>query len=200
MARHRGESIIDSHLDEIRELENKLINLKRQFLDKSSVFLESLVDENGAIPFLIAFGLGHHFAIPVSAVEEVIEMVAVTPVVEKRQGLMGIFNYHGKLTALFDLASVANVGTTPLSPDNVIAVCSIGERVVGLMVSEATDVYMVQEKDLCVSEEVLPGSIRAIGIVKLKDTITASIIDIWSTMMGVNPEELHSEAPPDNDA
>ena len=197
--RDRGESIV-SHLDEIRELEDKLISLKRQFLDKSSAFLESLVDENGAIPFLIATGLNHHFAIPVSVVEEVIEMVAVTPVVEKRRGLMGVFNYHGKLTALFDLTGVANVGENILDSDNVIIICEIGDRSIGLMASEATDVYMIEEKDLHVSEEVLPGSIRAVGIVKLSDTITASIIDIWSTMMGVKPDKWHSEPPPSDDA
>ena len=76
----RVKSPIGSHLDEIRELEDKLIGLKRQFLERSSAFLESLVDENGTIPFLIATALGHHFAIPVSVVEEVIEMVGVTPV------------------------------------------------------------------------------------------------------------------------
>ncbi len=199
MSSNREQSVIGSHLEEIHELEDRLITLKRQFLEKSSVFLGSFADENGTIPFLIAMSMGHHFAIPVSVVEEVIEMVAVTPVIEKRRGLLGVFNYHGKLTALFDLSDVANAGKNEISPDNVIVICIVGDRVVGLMATEATDVYMVEENNLRIAEEVFPGAVRALGIVQLSDNINASVIDIWSTMMGVKPEKWKSEPPPDGD-
>ena len=190
--RDRSPGSVKAHLDEIRELENKLVGLKRRFLEDASAELEQFIGENGAIPFLMVSVTRQNFAIPVSIVEEVIEMVATTPLLERRAGLIGVFNYHGKLVPLFDLSEMVNSVKNIISSDNVVVICNMSSRFIGLMVSEATDVYMVEKNDVEITEEVLPGAVREVGVIKQPDG-TAGILDLWPTVMGIEPEALQPE-------
>jgi purine-binding chemotaxis protein CheW len=199
MTKHdRSTNPINDHIEEIRELEKQLIGLKRRFLESASSSLEHFIEESETIPFLITIAKERPFAIPVSIVEEVVEMVAVTPIIEQRQGLLGMINYHGKLIALFDLTGMVGMGMNDLTSDNVIIICNLDGKFAGVMVSEATDVYMINKKDIEISEEVLPGSTREIGVVKYPEG-TAGIVDIWPILMGVRPEMLKQSIVPDSD-
>jgi chemotaxis signal transduction protein len=194
----RTRGSVNTHLDEIRELENKLVGLKRRFLENASAELAQFIGENDAVPFLIVITKGRGFAIPVAFVEEVVEMVASEASIENRLGLIGVFNYHGKLVPLFDLAEIADLGKNALSPENVIVICNMEKRFFGLMVAEATDVYMVESQDLEIADEVLPGAVREIGVVKFADH-TAGILDLWPTVMGIEPNEMRSAVVVDGD-
>jgi len=188
----RSASNANAHLEEIRELEDKLVDLRRRFLEQASIELEQFIGENEAIPFLMAMAKGRRFAIPVAIVEEVVEMVETTPLLETRHGLLGVFNYHGKLVPLFDLAEIAQLGKSVVTSDNAIVICEMSERFIGVMVAEATDVFMVEKSDIEIAEEVLPGSYREIGVVKLPDG-TAGIMDLWPSVMGIDPDALQTE-------
>ena len=190
---------LTASLEEIKHLEAKLSTLKRQLLESSSSVMNGLPAEGESASFLVVRVLDRRFAVPVGGVEEVIEMVAPIPLTDKTPGVVGLINYHSNLIALFDLAEIAGLGHTPVSEDDVVVVCILGDKRFAVMVAEASDVVTVPKSQVRTAEEVLSGFMREIAVIQIgRDT--ASVIDLWSAVMslplGIDQEDVLTSQEP----
>ena len=180
-------------LEEIKHLEAKLSTLKRQLVETSSSAMNDLPAEDESASFLVVRVLDRRFAVPVGGVEEVVEMVSPIPLTDKTPGVIGLINYHSDLIVLFDLAEIAGIGHNPISEDNVVVVCILGDKRFAVMVTEASDVVTVSKSQIRTADEVLSGFMREIAIIQIgRDT--AAVIDLWSAVvslpLGIDREDV----------
>ena len=168
-------------LDEIKQLEEKLIELKRRLIDADiSASVDFSADRETA-SFLIVGAVGRRYAVPVSGVDEVIEMAAPVSLDDPPPGVIGLLNYHGDYLALFDFAQIAGRGINPPTEDHVVVICSMDETRFGVMVDEAMDVITVDKKEIRIADEVFSGLMRELAVLSLGDD-TAAVVDLWSAV------------------
>lgn len=171
-------------LEEIKQLETRLTALKRHLVESSSTVMNELMDGGESTSFLIVLALERRFAIPVSGIEEVIEMVSPVLLSDPLPGVVGLINYHGTFLALFDLAAIAGLGSNHISPDNVVVICIAGDKRFAVMITEATDVVTVPKNQIRIADEVLSGLMREIAVIQTgRDT--AAVVDLWSAVLAL---------------
>lgn len=180
---------LTKRLDEIRTLEQRLIRMKRRLVESAAYSSEAAFEEGGDPTFLLLRCAGRLFSVPISYVEEVVQMVAVSDLPDVPWGVVGLVDYHGELITVIDLGEIVELPKSRVSPDKALVVCSLRPFRFGLMVDEATDVVTVKRQEISVTEEVLPGTLKATGVVKSEGR-AAVIVDVWSIILAVQLGKL----------
>ena len=171
-------------LNEIKQLEEKLVELKRRLLDSGAPAATESVSEDETASFLIVGALGRRYAVPVGSVEEVVEMAAPIPMDASLPGVIGLLNYHGDYIALFDFAQIARRGVNPATEEHVVVICTIEETRFGIMVDEAMDVVTVDNAEIRITDEVFSGLMRELAILPFGDD-TVAVVDLWSAVVSL---------------
>ena len=177
-------------LEEIRSLENKLIDLKRMLITKGSSSISEINEEE--MTFLLIRIQNKSFALPITFVEEVMQMIAVGQLSEETWGIVGLANYHGKLISVVDLSDIIGLGASSVHPSKTLILCSLQPFSFGLMVDEALDVVSVPQQNIKVAEEILPGLLKDMGVINL-DKMNAVIIDLWSLVLSIQVNKKNNE-------
>ncbi len=184
-----------SKLEEIRLLEKKLIGLKHEFIEASAIPLDDEDEENEAT-FLLLVNSGRLFAVPISHVDEVVQTVELTPLPEKVDGVAGLVDYHGEMMAVIDLGVLFGIPERPMSADLIMLICTSEILRFAVIVDEVSDVVSVSSENIHVADEVLPGALRALGVLKNNDD-RALILDVLSIILSIQLDRLRtSVAPP----
>ncbi len=183
---------LHGQLATIRKLEDQLIDLKHKFVATSASASEDPAAEDDPT-FLLLTNAGRYLAIPISYVEEVIQMPALIGLPEEKRGVLGLINYHGAMVAAIDLGEIIGTGATKLAVDNALIICQSELLKFAIVIEEATDVITVGADEIQVSTEVLPGALKALGVVPFADEV-ALIIDILSVALSVQLDELSGKS------
>ena len=176
---------LTARLAEIRELERKVAEMKRELLaaapgDEAAA---------GELTFLVTRCRGRLLATPIAHVEEVVQMPAIEPLPTGARAVAGLVDYHGETLAVIDLAELATGEPAPLGRDQSLVICRAGERRVALQVDEIADVVSVAADDIRVAEEVLPGALHAAGVFRVEGAI-AFIADVGWMAVGAEVANL----------
>lgn len=119
---------------------------------------------------LLAFTIEHwHCALPLTSVERSYRAVAVTPLPEAPEKVMGIVNVHGVVHPVIDLRHCFRLPSRPVAPTDHLVIGHTGRRSVGLMVDSVAGVIECTQSDIIAADTVLPGMEYLSGIVRLKD-------------------------------
>lgn len=178
--------VLNDRLEEIRALEKKLINLKHKYISDTAYYGGGTGEERDATFLLIKIA-GKVLALPLGYITEVVQLAAIAPLPERVRGVIGLVDYHGSALAVIDMADLMRAGPTRLSIDKLMVICSSDYVEFAVVVDEASDVITVDEKDVQVPEEVLPGALKALGFVKTPDG-GALILDVMSIVFSIQPE------------
>jgi purine-binding chemotaxis protein CheW len=181
---------LTARLEEIRSLENKLIKLKRMLITEGSSSISESTEEE--MTFLLIRIQNKCFALPITFVTEVMQMIAVGELSEETWGVIGLVNYHGKLISVVDLSDIVGMGEASVHPSKTLILCSLEPFNFGLMVDEALDVVSVPNQDIKVAEEILPGLLKDMGVINLDDT-NAVILDLWSLVLSIQVKKMSDE-------
>ena len=174
---------IRERIDEIRELETRLVSLRRELLRIGPAAARP-VEAGDTTAFVLLRAAGKLLAVGAPWVQEVVAMVALSPLPEVASSIAGLLNYHGEMLAVVDLAALMGVTRFAISPDQILAVCAWEEYRFSLLADEALDVVWVREDEIRTAEEILPGALRSAGVVTVGGQ-PAVIIDVWSTALSV---------------
>jgi purine-binding chemotaxis protein CheW len=103
------------------------------------------VRENKSNPELqvtfVTFHLGSQmYALPISPVRQIIEMVTITPLPQVNHTIVGVINFHGGLVPIVDLRRHLGLPDVPRQLHTPIILVKISERLVGLIVDDVSDV------------------------------------------------------------
>jgi purine-binding chemotaxis protein CheW len=165
-----------TRVEEIRELEARLVGLKKELLFRAATVRRAGAE--GSLSFLVARVGQSLFAAPILNVEEVVELPALVPLPDAARTIAGLCNYHGRMLAVIDVAELTAGTRTALSASCVLVICEIPPRVFALLVDEVLEVIVADESAVTLADEVMTGALRSAGVLSLPGGVTAQIIDL----------------------
>lgn len=165
-------------IKEITQLENHVVSLKKRLLLESAQGFGEEQFENPS--FLLVKSAEQTFAAPLKYVNEIVEMPLIMPLPNPISSIAGMVNYHGELLAVIDIEELTRGTTTPVSPSQVLLICTIEQRHLALKVDEAIEVVTMDASAITMSDSVMPGIMKSSGMLKISPVKSALILDlIW---------------------
>jgi purine-binding chemotaxis protein CheW len=112
---------------------------------------------------------GQRYALPLSAAERVLPMVAVSPLPKAPTIALGVINLHGQVIPVVDIRRRFNLPPHDYGLDAHLLVARTSRRTLAVPVDQVLGVTEVPPEHLTASEAVLPGIGHVTGIVTLVD-------------------------------
>jgi chemotaxis signal transduction protein len=97
------------------------------------------------------------------------------------------------MMAVVDFAELLGGKKSDIGVDKALIICSVGSLRFAMMVDEATDVITVSQDEIQVSEELLPGALNALGMIRAEEQ-PAIIVDALSIALSVQLDAIDREA------
>jgi purine-binding chemotaxis protein CheW len=119
---------------------------------------------------LLVFALdGQRYALRLSAVERVLRAVAVTPLPQTPEVVLGVVNVHGRILPVLDIRRRFHLPLRDLELSDRFIVARTARRPVILVVDDALGVVECTPQDVTTAGTVLPGAEYLEGVVRLTD-------------------------------
>lgn len=116
---------------------------------------------------MVTFQLGRQiFALPIEPIQQIIEMVTITPVPQVNNSIEGVINYHGSLVPVINLRRHLSLPEEPLWLNTPIILVMISGRLVGLIVDEVMDVINRPTGLIFQPIDILPDGMGEVPILK----------------------------------
>ncbi|MEI8397081.1 MAG: chemotaxis protein CheW [Rhodospirillaceae bacterium] len=146
------------------------------------------IESGAALQFVTIDIHGHSHALPIEAVIEFRMWIEPTPLPHSPYHLLGIINIRGEIVPVFDVGARLGYGRAQPTAQHVITLVQIpGDKVVGLLVNDVSDVLTVTE----ISS--LPSCDAG-----LSTPVVDSVIEIGDTVLGIiNVDVLCNSETPD---
>ena len=171
-------------ISEITQLENQVVALKKKLLLDAA---QGAGDEKLEHPsFLLLNVASHTFAAPLMYVDEIVEMPQIQPLPAPIASIAGTVNYHGDLLAVVDIEELTGTAPSPLSPSQVLVICTIDKRRVALKVDEAIEVITAKPGAITMSDDVMPGILKSSGLLTIGANKSALILDLMWIGIGAH--------------
>jgi purine-binding chemotaxis protein CheW len=100
---------------------------------------------------------GDDYALPLAYVDEVVRMVAVSPVPAAPDWLAGVVNLRGRVIPMIDLRPLLGLAPADPDPSAVFVVASKGDRVVGVLADAVAEVLTVPAAEIERPKEMTEG-------------------------------------------
>jgi purine-binding chemotaxis protein CheW len=141
---------------------------------------ESTPDVSQSKSNLVTFRLNRvHYAIPIEPLQQIIEMVTITPVLKTEAWMEGVINYHGLSIPVVNLRRHFGLDVIPYRWHTPIMLVNISGRLVGLIVDDVLDVLAVPRDQISDPHMILPTGVPETsllkGIIQMGDDITLLI-------------------------
>ncbi len=126
---------------------------------------------------LVIFRLNNvYYAIAIEPIQQIIEMVTITPVLKTQEWMEGVINYHGFSIPVINLRRHFGVEVVPYGWHTPIILVSIARHQVGLIVDDVLDVLAIPVEKIVNPQSILPVGIPEIpllkGIIQVEKNIT----------------------------
>jgi purine-binding chemotaxis protein CheW len=107
-------------------------------------------DEDDGLMQLVGFGIGRErFGVDILAVQEIIRSTEVTPVPNSPSFVEGVINLRGDIIPVIDLRKRLSLYLSDKDIEkNWVLILSIGNRVVGFIVDNVSEVLKIAEDDI----------------------------------------------------
>lgn len=125
-------------------------------------------------------------ALPLSAVDKAVRMVAITPLAKVPDIVYGIVNVQGRVVPVFDIRRRFRLPEREIALADQLIVAHTAHRTVALAVDRVLGVIECPAQDLVAAERVLPDLEYVAGIAKLKDELT--LIHCLDTFLSLEEE------------
>lgn len=108
-------------------------------------------------------------ALELSTVEKVYRAVAVTPLPDAPDIVLGVINVKGAVLPVVDVRRCFRLPEKNLTPDDRLIVARSSDRLVVLVVDSVIDVIECSEQDITSASAIVPGMEYVEGVARLKD-------------------------------
>lgn len=106
---------------------------------------------------LVTFRLDRQmYALPIEPIVQIIEMVAVTPIPQVNHSVEGVINVRGTAVPVVNLRRHLSLPEAKLRLHTPLILVQTGERIVGLIVDEVSDVLNISASQIISPTEILP--------------------------------------------
>jgi purine-binding chemotaxis protein CheW len=100
-----------------------------------------------------------HYAIKVETIQQIIEMVTITPLLTTQTWMEGVINYHGHSVPVINLRRHFGMEVKPYGWHTPIILVNILNRLVGLIVDEVLDVTPVAREAIINPYSIIPSGL-----------------------------------------
>jgi purine-binding chemotaxis protein CheW len=119
---------------------------------------------------LVTFSLDDRkFALYVSAVQRIVQVVEVTALPKAPEIVIGIINMQGRVIPVFDIRRRFRLPPREVRLDDRMIVATTAKRTVALMVDSADDVIEILVERIISPEQILPGLEHVEGVMKTEE-------------------------------
>ena len=108
-------------------------------------------------------------ALELSCVERTYRAVAITPLPDAPDVVLGIVNISGVIVPVIDIRLRFGLPSKILTPDDLFIIARASGRPAALIVDEVTGVIECSGKDITSASDIVPGIKHVEGVVRLKD-------------------------------
>lgn len=120
--------------------------------------------------FLVVFSLeNQRYALPLSASERVVRMVAITQLPNAPGIIMGLVNFHGKVIPVVNMRRRFGLPEREPSLSDSLIIAHTTRRPVALMADAVLDVIACAAQNQIAAEDILTGVEYVEGVVKTAD-------------------------------
>lgn len=120
-----------------------------------------------------------HYAIAIEPIQQIIEMVTITPVLKTEAWMEGVINYHGFSIPVINLRRHFGMTVVPYRWHTPIILVNIAHHQFGLIVDDVLDVLTLPADQIVDPKVILPLGIPETpllqGIIQSEDNITLMI-------------------------
>lgn len=122
---------------------------------------------------LVAFSLDNcKFALPLSQVERIVNVVEITPLPKAPDVVIGVINIQGRIIPVVDIRKRFRLPEREMNLNDKLILSQTSKRSVGIMVDSVIGVIECPKQEIIIPEKVLPGIGYIEGVVKLEDGLT----------------------------
>lgn len=112
---------------------------------------------------------GQRYALPLPAVDRVVRMVAITPLPNAPDIVLGVVNFQGRVIPVINMRRRFCLPEREIALTDQLVVAHTARRPVALVADAVLDVIACPAQSLIAAEEVLPDIEYVEGVVKLAD-------------------------------
>lgn len=112
---------------------------------------------------------GHRYGVPLSATEQVLHMVAISPLPGCPEVVLGAINIHGDVVPVLDVRRRLGLPDGDYGPAARLLVARTARRVVALPVDDVHGVLELDPSSVDPPDTVVPGIEHVSGVVPLAD-------------------------------
>ena len=105
------------------------------------------------------------YGIPIEQVQQIIEMVTITPIPQVNHSVTGVINFHGATVPVVNLRKHLGMPEMPPKLHTPIILVKIGGRMIGLLVDEVQDVQAFIANQLINPHQILPDELGNVSII-----------------------------------
>lgn len=132
------------------------------------------------------------YAVPLSAVERVVPMVAVSPLPKSPAIALGVINFHGTVIPVLDIRRRFGVAPHDYDISAHLVVARTSRRTLAMPVDEVLGVSEVEAEAVASPDAILPGIDHVAGIVALADGLL--FIHDLDAFLSLDEEQRLTEA------
>lgn len=116
---------------------------------------------------LVIFRLNRiHYAVAIESIQQIIEMVTITPVLKTEAWMEGVINYHGSSIPVVNLRRHFGMEVVPYRWHTPIILVNLSGHSVGLIVDDVLDVTAISREQIVGPHSILPAGIPETPLMK----------------------------------
>jgi purine-binding chemotaxis protein CheW len=116
---------------------------------------------------LVTFQLDRQmYALPIEPIQQIIEMVTVTPVPQVNHSVEGVINFRGKAVPVVNMRKHLGMNKIPLKLHTPIILIAFDKYLVGLIVDEVKNVLSCAASDVVAPRTILPEGLGETPLLK----------------------------------
>ncbi len=131
------------------------------------------------------------YALRLSVVERVVRAVEITILPKTPPHILGVINYQGQIIPVVDIRQRLHLPQHDLGPNDQFILAHTSQRLVALLVDSVTGIQELEERELVVSDQVLPDVAYIHGLAKLAGDLVL-ICDLDQFLSTAEEHELEA--------
>jgi chemotaxis signal transduction protein len=151
--------------------------------------------EQDRVTLLLWTEAGERYALPVTAIESVVPMAAITAVPNATRGMLGVINIAGEVVPVVSFATFfRDIPAPAISSSQFMLLTRSAKRRLALFAGEVPGVVEVAREGLVPAETIAPSLTQVTAVVKESDGLVV-VPDLESIFAATPPPPFHSGLP-----
>lgn len=159
---------IENVSEPIPEQEAVPADVPVEMVDEAVAEVVDVPDGLPDIDRMVVFHLAdQRYAVPISAVQEIQQIVAFAEVPSGFDAVIGMINLRGRVIPAFDMRLLIGLPVQEYHVDTPMIICKVGDQLVAVVVDEVEDVVVLPEDCLSAPPRMHALSGRMIGVCRM---------------------------------